>query len=610
MSQDGGTAVIYHYFEKDKTYRENFIFFLARAWRSDLEFFIVISGKHSVDLPVRDNIQYVYTQNLGQDFGSYAAVTESGALDNFDRLIFINCSVRGPFLPHYSTDCWTHPFLSLLEGDVHLCGSTINILHDTRPFHLLYRQRHPDDPEPFSHVQSSAHAMTAKCFALLRTQNLYAAATEFDKERAVVDCEIAMSQLVRGNGWNIACLLPPYNALDYRAPHGDINPATTTGHPQTKGAYFGLTAHPLELVFIKTGWNLLSKEALDFYSLMALQHHPLPNLDWTEAEALRHQIAARLGGPLTDLPLKAQQGLEPEPVKPAAQPASPQARCILVLGMHRSGTSALAGVLTHLGATQPNTLMEPHASNPKGFFESVRVRDFNDALLAAAGSNWKDWRPIPQDWFSSAEAQALQEAACAVLDDEYGTSKLFALKDPRICRLLPFWRTVLEKRGTTLLPLLTHRNPKEVAGSLADRYNFHPSFTHLLWLRHLLAAEAASRGLKRHFTSYDLLLNDVAAETKKIARSFDLPLPDDQAVHEMGDFLSSDLRNHRASAEPQDNALAPWYHKSLAIFEHWARAGSVAHEQKILDFIRVEFDSTVPVFDSIITELRVATSPP
>jgi len=610
MSQDGNTAVIYHYFEKDETYRENFIFFLARAWRSDLEFFIVISGEHSVDLPVRGNIQYVYTRNFGHDFGSYAAVTESGALDAFDRLIFVNCSVRGPFLPQYSTGCWTHPFLSLLEDDVHLCGSSINILHDTRPFHALYRQGHPNDPEPFSHVQSSAHAMTAKCFAFLRAQNLYADAIEFDKERAVVDCEIAMSLLVRSNGWNIACLLPPYNALDYRAPHSDINPATTTGHPQAKGAYFGLTAHPFELVFIKTEWKLLSKEARDFYSLMALQYHPVPSLNWVEAKALRDQFATRLGGPLAALPLKVRQGLEPEPVNTAAQPASPQARCILVLGMHRSGTSALAGVLTHLGVTQPNTPMEPHASNPKGFFESVRVRDFNDALLAAAGSSWKDWRPIPQDWFSSAEAQAFQEAACAVVDDEYGTSKLFALKDPRICRLFPFWRTVLEKRGTMLLPLLTHRNPREVAGSLADRYNFHPAFTHLLWLGHLLEAEAASRGLKRHFTSYDLLLNDVAAEAKKIALSFDLPLPDDQAVHEMGEFLSSDLHNHRTSAESRGNGLAPWYHKSLAIFEHWARAGWVATDQTTLDFIRVEFDRTVPVFDSIVTERRVATSPP
>ena len=69
----------------------------------------------------------------------------------------------------------------------------------------------------------------------------------------LIDCELAMSSLVRDHGWNIACLLPPYNAIDYRGPHRDINPATATGHPQTKGAYFGLTAHPFELIFIKSG---------------------------------------------------------------------------------------------------------------------------------------------------------------------------------------------------------------------------------------------------------------------------------------------------------------------------------------------------------------------
>jgi len=594
MPSNGQTAVIFHYYEKDETYRDNFIFFLARAWRPNLHFFILISGDYDVDLPVRSNIQYVHTPNFGQDFGSYATLTESGILDEFSRLVFVNCSVRGPFLPNYFNGDWTAPFLQLLQGDVHLCGSAINILHDTRPFHLLYQKEHPEHSGPFSHVQSSTHAMTAECFAFLRAKNLYSSSTNFDKEKAVIDCELAMSVLVRGNGWNIACLLPPYNALDYREPHSDINPATATGHPQTEGAYFGLTPHPFELIFVKTAWNLLKSEARDFYSLMALQHHPVGGLDWVEADALRERLALRLGGAVAALPIK----MRP---KPAAEPITPKPQCIIVLGMHRSGTSALAGLLTYLGATPPKTTMDAHESNAKGFFESVRVRDFNDALLSSANSSWKDWRPISQDWFASVEANSLQESACQIVDEEYGDAKLFMIKDPRICRLFPFWSAVMEKRGTALLPLHTHRNPHEVAGSLSDRYNFKPAFTHLLWLRHLLEAEASSRSFKRHFTSYDELLNDTEVAVKKISLSFDLPLPDDKALIEIKDFLSPSLRHHLNPAAYQHVTLAPWYQESLAVFEHGVHAGSHAIDRVKLDAIRSELDYAIPMFGSIVT---------
>ncbi len=608
MRQHGGTAVIYHYFEKNETYRDNFIFFLARAWRRDLVFFIVIAGEHSIELPERDNIRYVLTRNFGHDFGSYAELAESGALDGFDRLIFVNCTVRGPFLPHYVTTSWTMPFLALLKDDVHLCGSTINILHSTRPYHEIYRQRHPDDPEPFSHVQSSAHAMTKECFAFLRANNLYAAAKVFDKDGTIVDCELAMSLLVRKNGWNIACLLPPYNALDYRLPHSEINPATETGHPQAKGAYFGLTPHPFELIFLKTQWDMLPPAALDFYSLMALQFHPLPSLDLVDARTLRARLTARLGGPLAMLcektPPLTQKVASDQAEKPSTQPAGARSRCIMVLGMHRSGTSALAGVLTLLGATPPKSLMEPHASNPRGFFESVPVRDFNDALLAAAGSRWDDWRPIDPDWFASPEARNLQGRAVALIDEEFGEAELFVLKDPRICRLLPFWRAVLERRGTTILALHTHRELQEVAASLAGRYGFDAALTHLLWLRHQLEAEVASRGLTRHFTSYDQLLAEAAALSARIAHSFDLHLPAETAAQEVGEFISTGLKHHHAEPGIQDSGLAPWYRDSFDIFQRWTRVGETGAERTRLDTIRAELDCAVPAFASLLAAAR------
>lgn len=294
MPQRDAPLVVYHYYEKDDLYRDNFIFFLTRAWRSDLVFIVLISGDTSVELPSKPNIRYIRTENSGHDFGSYATVIDDPAFDAHDRFLFVNCTVRGPFLPPYDRQCWTRPFLSLLQGDVHLCGSSINILHDSRPFHQHYQAAHPDDPQPYSHVQSSVHAMTRDCLDMLRHSGFYARLPSLTKDEAVVEAEIGMSQRVKAAGWNLSCVLPAYQGIDYRLAHGEINKATKTGHPQTAGAYFGFSLHPFEPVFVKTGWGGITPEVLEFHSLMALRLPWEDRLTWQDAIDLEQRLAARL----------------------------------------------------------------------------------------------------------------------------------------------------------------------------------------------------------------------------------------------------------------------------------------------------------------------------
>ena len=86
-----------------------------------------------------------------------------------------------------------------------------------------------------------------------------------------------------------------------------------------------------------------------------------------------------------------------------------------------------------------------------------------------------------------------------------------SLRIPRICRLLPFWVEVLDRchiKPSVLIPL---RNPLEVAASIEKRDHFDPALGYLLWLRHILDAEAASRELPRHFSTYDQLLENWGA---------------------------------------------------------------------------------------------------
>ena len=116
---------------------------------------------------------------------------------------------------------------------------------------------------------------------------------------------------------------------------------------------------------------------------------------------------------------------------------------IFVLGMHRSGTSAVAGVMSVLGVGMPLHLMAAHATNPRGFFESDVIMRVSDRMLAAAGSSWDDWRHIDR----SLVDDTLVDEAVTALGEEFGESPLVCIKDPRHCRMAPTWFAAAEKAG-------------------------------------------------------------------------------------------------------------------------------------------------------------------
>src|SRR5438270_8290806 len=61
---------------------------------------------------------------------------------------------------------------------------------------------------------------------------------------------------------------------------------------------------------------------------------------------------------------------------------------LVVLGMHRSGTSALSRCLSFLGHEQPSDLMRPQRDNPTGFWESDGIVDLNAAIMDELGIAW------------------------------------------------------------------------------------------------------------------------------------------------------------------------------------------------------------------------------
>lgn len=99
--------------------------------------------------------------------------------------------------------------------------------------------------------------------------------------------------------------------------------------------------------------------------------------------------------------------------------------------MHRSGTSALGGVINALGAAGPKTPLPSHAANPRGFFESAPLALAHDELLASVGSSWLDWRQLNPQRINSEATEPYRQKIKQLLIDEFGDEPLIVIKDPR-----------------------------------------------------------------------------------------------------------------------------------------------------------------------------------
>lgn len=156
---------------------------------------------------------------------------------------------------------------------------------------------------------------------------------------------------------------------------------------------------------------------------------------------------------------------------------------IVILGMHRSGTSCLAGSLQQRGLW----LGKVHEWNPynlKGNRENQRIMSLNDEVLAWGGGSW-DAPPACLSWN---EAHILERNA--ILDDLAGDAKgPWGFKDPRTLVLLPFWLEALERPHF----VGTYRHPARVAISLHSRSGMPVPAGVALWVEYnqrLLALHA------------------------------------------------------------------------------------------------------------------------
>lgn len=185
---------------------------------------------------------------------------------------------------------------------------------------------------------------------------------------------------------------------------------------------------------------------------------------------------------------------------------------VFVIGMHRSGTSMVAGVLEALGVNfgPQEELLPANQSNLNGYYENRRVLEINDELTAANGLHWRTLPAISQR--RKVEGVEAYIKAVGDVGRSFENSKLWGVKDPRLSFFLPYWK----KAAPSPSAIICVRRPESVARSLHVRNEISPVYGAALWELYTLAALKNSRRMPRIALVYEQLLIDPTAAVKRI----------------------------------------------------------------------------------------------
>lgn len=180
---------------------------------------------------------------------------------------------------------------------------------------------------------------------------------------------------------------------------------------------------------------------------------------------------------------------------------------ILILGMHRSGTSAITRLIGDMGAylAPDSLLLAPSADNPQGFWERRDVLNINRAILKAQNCNWHQVAEFDSRLPLPAALQAPMQA-CA---GELASHAPFVVKDPRFCLTLPYWRPLLAPKAI----VLALRHPATIADSLARRNAMPPAQALALWELYMTQALKNTEGMQIIGCEFEKLLAEPEKET-------------------------------------------------------------------------------------------------
>jgi hypothetical protein len=219
-------------------------------------------------------------------------------------------------------------------------------------------------------------------------------------------------------------------------------------------------------------------------------------------------------------------------------------KLIFVLGMHRSGTSAVARGLRTLGVQLGPNLMGAGVDNPRGYWEDLDIVALNEEMLQSLDMRLESLAPLTQADVANLLQNGFQERALSLLQSKVERYKFFAFKDPRTAKLWPFWRQLVPLLQADVSCIIVLRHPNNVAESLRKRNGIDVFYGHLMWITHMVPIAVETPGCKKFVVEYDRLLTNPRGELERMSRFLSMKInPSEAESYEMN-FLDFRLRHN------------------------------------------------------------------
>lgn len=276
--------------------------------------------------------------------------------------------------------------------------------------------------------------------------------------------------------------------------------------------------------------------------------------------------------------------------------------CILVPGMHRSGTSALTGILSLLDVYLGKDLMPGNFANKKGYFENNTLFKINESVLSQINSSWDDV------FFDETKPERIKESdkLKTFFVNEFQYARIFAVKDPRLVYLFPLYEKILQELKINIKIILPYRNPVEVANSLNRRDNMPMEKGMLLWVYNFLLAEKLTRDYDRIFVNFDELITNTSEVISQISSKLSIPLGEKykQNQRQIDEFLEPGLKHHNLSIENLSESTPKIIKNILSLSQQFNDADNANLTTKF-DALREELFSCKKLFynESIVSSL-------
>jgi hypothetical protein len=266
-------------------------------------------------------------------------------------------------------------------------------------------------------------------------------------------------------------------------------------------------------------------------------------------------------------------------------------KAIIVVGMHRSGTSAISGLLNELGVFMGQNLYGPQAGvNEKGFFENAKVVELNDLLFDELLQSWDD--PLAYNFNNSYHQtyDAFYDSTIEFIESEYGNHTLWGMKDPRTSLHLPFWHKIITQLNVEPCYLMMVRNPIEVAASLTKRDSFSLKKSTILWLNYTFSTYISCKNEKLVIIDFDKLISSPEQTLDLICKKINIDLPEQQST-----FIESKLRNNKSGIQENDELSR----LALATYQELCKPD---YDETVIDNLLSEYHNYLTGIDLLFKE--------